>query len=161
MKNKNVGFLICGIAVIMVVIVMIFNLGMKDIVSQTCSHGPSCTMYDSIAIQTYLSLALAGIVLIIGLFFIFSKENETIILKTKIIKEKLKPKKLDLAGLDKDEKKLIILLQQENNAMFQKTLMEKMDIGKVKATRLLDRLEAKQLIERKRRGMNNIVVLKA
>ena len=38
--------------------------------------------------------------------------------------------------------------------------MEKLDIGKVKTTRLLDKLEAKQLIERKRRGMNNIVVLR-
>ena len=44
--------------------------------------------------------------------------------------------------------------------MFQSALMEKIDIGKVKMTRLLDKLEAKQFIERKRRGMNNIVVLK-
>jgi len=32
--------------------------------------------------------------------------------------------------------------------------------GKVGLTRLLDKLEAKQIIERKRRGMNNIVMLK-
>jgi len=51
-------------------------------------------------------------------------------------------------------------LLKENNAMFQSSLMEKLEIGKVKATRLLDKLEAKQLIERKRRGMNNIVVLR-
>ena len=38
--------------------------------------------------------------------------------------------------------------------------MEKLNIGKVGITRLLDKLEAKQLIERKRRGMNNIVVLR-
>ena len=49
---------------------------------------------------------------------------------------------------------------QENNAVFQADLMEKLQIGKVKTTRLLDKLEAKQIIERKRRGMNNIVVLK-
>ena len=44
--------------------------------------------------------------------------------------------------------------------MFQATLKEKLDVGKVKLTRLLDKLEAKQLIERKRRGMNNLVVLR-
>jgi uncharacterized membrane protein len=38
--------------------------------------------------------------------------------------------------------------------------MEKLGIGKVGITRLLDKLEAKQLIERKRRGMNNVVVLR-
>ena len=44
--------------------------------------------------------------------------------------------------------------------MFQRDLMEKLEIGKVKTTRLLDKLESKQIIERKRRGMNNIIVLK-
>ena len=38
--------------------------------------------------------------------------------------------------------------------------MEKLSVGKVGLTRLLDKLEAKQIVERKRRGMNNFVVLK-
>jgi len=38
--------------------------------------------------------------------------------------------------------------------------MERLQVGKVGVTRLLDKLEAKQIVERKRRGMNNIVVLK-
>jgi len=156
MKNKNVGLLIIGISILVIVIILIFNIGLKDIVSQTCTHGSSCTMYDTIKIQTYFSLAIAGFVLAIGLFLFFSKPEEKIITKT--IKEK--KKKLDLNGLDNEEKELINLLQEEGNAMFQSTLMERLEIGKVKATRLLDKLEAKQLIERKRRGMNNIVVLK-
>ena len=56
--------------------------------------------------------------------------------------------------------KSIELLRKEGNAMFQADLMEKMEMGKVKTTRLLDKLEAKQLVERKRRGMNNLVVIK-
>ncbi len=52
------------------------------------------------------------------------------------------------------------LLIEEGKAMFQADLMEKLEIGKVGMTRLLDKLEAKQFIERKRRGMNNIVVVK-
>ena len=71
-----------------------------------------------------------------------------------------KKKKLDLGGLDKKEKDLVKLLQKENGGMFQADLMEKMEIGKVKTTRLLDKLEAKQIVERKRRGMTNIVVMK-
>ena len=86
----------------------------------------------------------------------FTKPREKVIVKR--IKDK--KKKLDLSGLDKDERKVIDLLLNENGAMFQSSLMEKMEIGKVKATRLLDKLESKQLIERKRRGMNNIIVLK-
>lgn len=156
MKNRNVGFLICGIAIVIGIIIFIFNNALTNIVGQTCSHGPSCGMYGTIKTQTWLSVALAGLIFVIGLFFVFAKEPERVIVKT--IKEK--KKKLNLEGLDKDEKKVIDILLEENGAIFQSTLMEKMGIGKVKTTRMLDKLEAKQLIERKRRGMNNIVVVK-
>ena len=52
MKNKNVGAIIIGIGVLMAIIVTIFNMGLKKIISQTCTHGSKCTMYDSVAIQT-------------------------------------------------------------------------------------------------------------
>ena len=156
MENKNVGMLIIGIAVVIGIIVWIFNSALVTIVGTTCTHGPSCTMYDTIRTQTWLSLSIAGVILVIGLFIMFIKPKEKIIIKTK----KEKKKKLNLEGLDKNEKKVIDILQGENGAIFQSTLMEKLEIGKVGITRLLDKLEAKQLIERKRRGMNNIVVLK-
>lgn len=156
MKNKNVGFLIIGLAVIMAVIVFIFNTALTDIVGQTCTHGPTCSMYDTIKTQTWLSLGIVGVIFLIGLFFIFVKEPEKIIFR----KVKEPKKKIDLSKLDKNEKKVIEMLQSENGTMFQATLMEKMEIGKVGMTRLLDKLEAKQLIERKRRGMNNVIVLK-
>ena len=44
--------------------------------------------------------------------------------------------------------------------MFQSDIAEKTGFDKVKVTRVLDRLEGKQLIERKRRGMTNIVILR-
>jgi len=156
MENKNVGFLIIGIAIVIGIIVWIFNSALTSIVGTTCTHGPSCTMYDTIRTQTWLSLSIAGVILIIGLFIMFIKPKERIIVKTK----KEKKKRLNLEGLDTNEKKVIEILQEENGAIFQSTLMEKLGIGKVGITRLLDKLEAKQLIERKRRGMNNIVVLK-
>jgi uncharacterized membrane protein len=157
MKNRNVGFLVIGIAVVIGVIILIFNYGLKDMLSQSCGHGTSCTMYDSIATQTQMSLAIAGLVLIIGIFLVFSKEEKEIIIKK--IKEKAKKKKLDLVGLNPVEREAIKILQHEKGAIFQRTLMEKLEVGKIKMTRLLDKLETRQLVERKRRGMNNIVVL--
>jgi uncharacterized membrane protein len=158
MKNKNVGMLIIGLAIVLGIIVFIFNNALTTIVNTSCSHGPTCPMYGTINTQTYVGIALIGIILIIGIVFLFAKESERVVLKTRTIQAKRKP--IDLGGLDRDEKQVVKLLQGENNAMFQSTLMEKLGIGKVKATRLLDKLEAKQLIERKRRGMNNIVVLR-
>lgn len=159
MENKNVGWLIIGVAVIMIIIVLIFNTALKSIVNENCSliHGTdTCPMIDTIKTQTGISLGIIAAIVIIGLVIMFQKPKERIVVKT--LREKKKP--LNLSGLDKDEKKVIDLLQNEGNAMFQADLMEKLSIGKVKATRLLDKLESKQLIERKRRGMNNLVVLR-
>ena len=156
MENKNVGWMIVGIAVVMAGMVWIFNNLIKDNIGLTCSHGPTCEMYTNLNIQTWISLAIVGVVLIIGLVIMFTKPKEKLIVKT--IKEK--KKKLNFEGLDKDEKRVVELIQAENGAIFQATLMEKLELGKVGMTRLLDKLEAKQIIERKRRGMNNIVVLR-
>lgn len=154
MKNKTVGWIIIGIAALMIVIVLIFNLGLKNIVGQTCSHGPTCSMYDTIAVQTWISLVIVGIILAIGIILIFLRQDEKIIIK------KERKRKKDYSSLEKKEKETIDLIIKEGNAMFQADLMEKLGIGKVGITRLLDKLEAKQVIERKRRGMNNLVVLK-
>ena len=158
MENKHVGFLVLGIAVLLIFIIFLFQAALKDIIVASCgaAHTTACPMSQSVNQQTYLSLGIVGILAVIGFVLIFTKPEEKIIIK----KIKEKKKKLDLKGLDRDEKKVIDLLLKENRAMFQSALMEKLEIGKVKATRLLDKLEAKQLIERKRRGMNNIVVLR-
>ncbi len=156
MKNKNVGWLIIGTAMILAIIVFIFNNALISIVNTSCSHGSSCPMYGTIKTQTYIATALIIMILIIGIVLILAKEEKKIITR----KIKGKKEKLNLSGLNKEEKAVIKILQNEGGAIFQRTLMEKLEIGKVKATRLLDKLEAKQFIERKRRGMNNIVVLK-
>ncbi len=154
MKNKNVGMLIIGISVVLAAIILTFNISMKNIVSQTCSHGPECTMYGTIATQTIISLMVTGFILFIGLFIMFSKPEVKTIIK------KINKKRISTKGLDEEELSVVSLLRKENKAMFQRDLMEKLEIGKVKTTRLLDKLESKQIIERKRRGMNNIIILK-
>ncbi len=156
MENKHVGWLIISIGVIMATIVWIFNSALKNIVGATCSHGSECTMYDTIQTQTGLSLAIVAVVLVIGFFIMLAKPKEKIVIQ-KVQEEK---KKINLDGLEKDEREVIELLLKEGKAMFQADLMEKIEIGKVGMTRLLDKLEAKQFIERKRRGMNNLVVIK-
>ena len=44
--------------------------------------------------------------------------------------------------------------------MFQSDLVEKSEFPKAKVSRILDKMEARGLLERKRRGMANAVVLK-
>ena len=154
MENKNVGWLIIGIGIVLGLIVFMFNVGVKDILDASCTHGPTCTMYDSLSLQTWLSVSIIFILIIIGIFVMNIKPKEKIVIK------KEKKKELNLSGLDKLEKDVVEYIRKENGAVFQRTLMENFNMGKVNATRILDKLEAKQIIERKRRGLNNIVVLK-
>jgi len=158
MENKHVGFLILGMAILLIVIILLYQNALREVVVASCGaeHSTVCPMNNSINQQTYLSLGIVGLLMVIGFVLIFTKPKEKIIIK----KVKERKKRINLDKLDKDEKRVIDLLLKENKAMFQATLKEKLDVGKVKLTRLLDKLEAKQLIERKRRGMNNLVVLK-
>lgn len=157
MKNRNVGYLIAGMSVILAALILLFDNSMREAVASSCSHGSSCSMYTAISTQTWIALIIIGVVFFIGLFFILSKETERIVLKTRTITEKRKA--VSLAGLDSREKEAVKIVQ-EKGGIFQAELMEKLGIGKVGVTRLLDKLEAKQIIERKRRGMNNFVVMK-
>ncbi|MEK6812114.1 MAG: hypothetical protein AABX76_01000 [Nanoarchaeota archaeon] len=158
MENKHVGFIIIGIAVMLVLIVLLFQSALKDIVLASCGspHALSCPMNQTIKQQTYLALGIVGILLVLGFVMIFNKPKEKIIIRN--IKEK--KKRLNLTGLDSKEKEVVNILEKENGTVFQATLMEKLGTGKVGITRLLDKLESKQIIERKRRGMNNVVVLR-
>jgi len=159
MKNKNVGALIIGIAVVIGIIILIFNFGLKSIVGGACSMD-KCPMYNAIAIQTWISLAIALLVLVIGLFLVFSKEETKIITKTKKVEIEKKTKPVDYSKLDKDEKVIMKAVEEAQGTIFQSDLVDKTQFSKVKVSRILDRLEGRQIIERKRRGMTNVVVLK-
>ena len=160
MENKNVGWLLLGISVLIIILIFLFNNTLMDAVKSSCfiQHGDtkSCEMYDSVNYQKYLAIGIVGILIIVSLVLILSKPKEKIVVK----KFKEKKKKLNLNGLDAKERQVIEILEKENGTIFQAELVERLGIGKVGITRILDKLEAKQIIERKRRGMTNIIVLK-
>jgi uncharacterized membrane protein len=165
MKNKNVGMIIIGMAIVIGIIVFLFNSAMTKIVSTSCSHGPSCEMYGDIKTQTYVSMSIIGIIVIIGLVLIFVRENERIVIKKikPYLSSDVQTKKIDkkvLNNLAKEESEIIRLIQDNKGSLYQSKLVQVTGMNKVKVTRILDSLEAQGLIERRRRGMTNIVLLK-
>ena len=64
MENKKVGLIIIGIAIMIALIIVIFNLGLKDVISASCSHGPECGMYDTLKTQTWMSVFLLIVILV-------------------------------------------------------------------------------------------------
>ncbi|MBI2661420.1 MarR family transcriptional regulator, partial [Candidatus Woesearchaeota archaeon] len=67
---------------------------------------------------------------------------------------------IDASKLDEEEKSIYDRLKENNGSMYQSDLIKQTGFTKVKMTRLLDKLESKGILERKRRGTTNIAVLK-
>ena len=65
-----------------------------------------------------------------------------------------------LEGLIKEDERKIYQLMEENGVIFQSQLVEKSSFPKAKVSLILDKLEAKRLLKRRRRGMSNVVILK-
>lgn len=150
MRNKIVGYVIIGIALLIGLIVYSFNRALTDIVSTACGHGIACPMWGTIKFQTSIGMGIMVFVILIGLYLIFLGDKKTV----KKISHKV------MNELTKEERAILKEIKEAEGTIFQSDLVEKTGMSKVKVTRLLDRLEGSGLIERKRRGMTNVVILK-
>jgi len=162
MENKYVGYLLFGVSVLIILIIFMYQNALTSFVDSSCTlaHGEEyCPMYDTISQQTYLALGIVGILILVSFILIFAKPQEKIILKTKMVEKRLEKKKFDLSELKPEEKQVFKIIQ-ENKTIFQADLIEKTSFSKTKMSRIIDRLEGKGMVERKRRGMTNVVVLK-
>ncbi|MEM4637678.1 MAG: hypothetical protein QXK76_01460 [Candidatus Woesearchaeota archaeon] len=159
MKNRVVGFIIVGFALLIAFITWLYNRALTEIVNASCSHGPTCPMWGSIRFQTNVSLAIMFAIIIIGLYFIFFAKDE--IKEKEIISRKVDKNayKKILSNLSADERYVMNKIIDAQGSIFQSELVNS-NYTKVKITRILDKLEGKGLIERKRRGMTNVVLLK-
>jgi uncharacterized membrane protein len=159
MKNRIVGIIIVVFAALMGFMIYLFNRALTQIVNDSCSHGPSCPMWGSIGFHTNLSLGIMVAVFLLGLYFIiFSRDTEA---------PKILPKKVEkqdytkiLEKLDAEEKHVFEKLLDKEGTLLQSELVDADKYTKVKVTRILDKLEGRGLIERRRRGMTNVVILK-
>jgi len=124
-------------------------------------------MWGTIDFQTNMSLGIMIFIVAIGVYLVFFGKEEKIVTKFKMFKPQVKTKKISkenyqkiMGSLDREEKLVFGKIIDAQGTIFQSDLANKTKFNKVKVTRILDRLEGKGLIERKRRGMTNVVILK-
>ena len=165
MQNKNVGLVIIGITLLIGFIIFSFNRALTQMVTVSCSHGSACPMWTTLQFQTNISIGIMVFVALVGLYLIFFVKDKK---KQKNVEVKqVKPKEVNkenyqevMKELTVEEKKVFEKIIDEQGSIFQSNLVEETKLSKVKVTRILDRLEGQGLIERKRRGMTNVVLLK-
>lgn len=173
MKNKHVGVLVIGITIVFFLIVMSFNSALETIVNTTCTHGTSCPMQVTLKTQKIISYSLMGLVAAAGIFITFFLKDENKKVMTEVIDEPSntgnnnsnnglteEQKQQKLQNLDDDEVPIMNIILREQGSVYQSDIIKETKLTKVKVTRILDKLEGRGLIERKRRGMTNIIILK-
>lgn len=163
MRNRHVGYLVIGIAAVFFFIVLSFNNALKSIVNVSCTHGVECPMHFTLFTQEVISYGLVGLLVLVGIVVaFFLKDQQTTIIHNNHEKKKLtqEEKNEKLEALDEDEKKVMQIIMREEGSVYQSDVIKETGLSKVKVSRLLDKIEGKGLIERKRRGMTNVIVLK-
>lgn len=145
---RLIGIVLLGICIILAGVL----LSLKNEISAECPCvGGSCPVERSLSVM-YTGFTAVLILGGIGLYMLIPKQTKKM--------EKTREWKKVLKGLKGDEKKLYQMIFDSGGAIPQSELVEKTDFSKVKVSRTLDKLEVKTLVERRRRGMGNVVVLK-
>lgn len=159
MINKKVlGLILVVISIIQFVVFHNIVENTKEAISEKiisesegiCEHvGNECPHEELSSLDPYIFLGYAaiGVVFIIGNILMLQKKKKTINYEIP-------------SNLSDEEKKIVELLKGSEGSAFQSELVDQTGFTKVKITRVLDRLEGRGIIERRRRGMTNIVILK-
>lgn len=172
MDNKKLGIAIIIIAILFSVVLFVFKGQLNDVIRlQMEASGGSCftpegeCLHEQSDIPFLSGLAVVFLTLILGIFILFLRKSDQTVKpedKPQILPEKITKDNYQdtLEKLDEDEKVIFEHIIDAKGTIFQSDLVEKSNFTKVKVTRVLDKLEGRALIERKRRGMTNVVILK-
>lgn len=156
-NTRYLGVVLIILSVILFLIMYNFSQTMLEIIDS--GELGSCQSYEvcphvMILNQAYLGYFLALVIFIVGVFLlIFGGKPE----KVEGNKRKWESVLKTLTG---DERDIYEKIVASEGVIFQSELVEQTGFPKAKVSRILDKMEARGLLERKRRGMANVVVLK-
>lgn len=158
---KQIGFLLIAIAVALALLFLSSTDTLKKAEDAQCTTtcGPNmpagCPHENNLPIQSYAGFSVAIILAGIGAYMVNSgrKYNEELTEKEKKIER-------TVSTLGEDERKIFNMIKGADGAILQSDLLEKSGFTKVKVSRVLDKLEGRGLVERRRRGMTNLVLVR-
>ena len=155
-KNSFIGIGLIVVAIVLAMVVGYFRYTVAVVQADQCGMSVyECLHARNVPPEVFAGYAIAIAIAAAGIYLIAS-ELRSAKLKSKSAEEFHKV----AVALRGDEKKLYDMVAVSDGVMFQSDLVEKSGLQKVKVSRVLDRLEAQGLLERRRRGMSNVVVLK-
>ena len=160
--QKTIGSFLIGFSLILLFILIWVKINVdteQGFLCEVVEERPDLSMEQCPAHESNTSwLIIAGFFIVFlvfasGLFLLFYPE-----LRQK--EDSPKSEKIDVSLLQEYEKKMYDLLILNQGSMYQSDIIKELGLSKVKVSRILDKMEGKHIIERKRRGMTNIIVLR-
>lgn len=171
LQKWGIILLVVGVALLGILALVKVNVDERGaFLCKVVASNPELSMDDCPAHKdstSWLLVIAFGIafLLVAGGFYLLLQpveKTEKTAMRASSPKEEIhsKPKKeVDHKQLSLEEQRLYHLLVENNGSLYQSDLVNKTGLSKVQITRILDRLEGAGIIERKRRGMTNVVIL--
>jgi hypothetical protein len=155
-KNSFIGIGLIVVAVVLAMVVGYFRYAVAVVQADACGMTvEECPHARNIPPEVIAGYAVCIAIGAIGAYLIFSDLKSA-----KVKSQSAAQWKKATGSLKGDEKALYDLVASSDGVMFQSDLVEKSGLQKVKVSRVLDKLEARGFVERRRRGMSNVVMLK-
>jgi uncharacterized membrane protein len=160
-NTRAAGYAVIGFAVILAIVLVAVksDLDVRDerLCSDTQALGLDMATCPAHTTNTgwYLmgAFGIAFFILAVGIYLVFMPKKAQ-------NPESRALADIDTSKLDEDEKKVYEMIKAAGGSMFQGDVIKQLGYTKVTVSRLIDKLEMKGIVERKRRGMSNLVVLK-
>lgn len=156
MNSKTFGLLIILISVILSLSLWSLTTRLNEELHKNCPIPEQyCPFKTNYPIESYVGFTGVLLLFISGIVLTLTTrltERET--------KEKKQKIKEVIKSLKSEERSVYDVIAKSDGAAFQTDLVEKTGFSKVKVSRILDKLETKNIVERRRRGMSNIIILK-
>ncbi len=114
----------------------------------------NCPHRSGLPLASYVGFTSSSAILLVSLYLLFFRKREKGILWIHQKNPKL------LKSLGHDENTVFRVITDSGGAVLQREIIERTGFSKAKVSRILDRLEVKGLVERRRSGMSNLVILR-
>jgi len=161
LNHKSIGSILVGLAFFLLITLIVVKINTDKEGAFLCElveESPTLTMDECPAHErnnSWLLLVAFGIAFLVlgtGLYLVFFPINHQ--QHDELLAE------VDTSTLTEEENKIYDLIKLNQGSIYQSDIMKQTQLSKVKVSRILDRMEGKRVLERKRRGMTNIVILK-
>ncbi len=172
MKTNRIGWLLMSIAILLSITLSVIKLNVDKEQSFLCKlieESPTMMIENCPAHQNntswWILVGFLGAIFIFGsgIYLLLFSDKEGAASQSEIERGsemKISPQK-EVTELPEEEQKIYEMIKLNQGSLYQSDVIKQTGLSKVKVSRILDRMEGKGIIDRKRRGMTNIIILRS